>query len=134
MTPTIEVDEATYRSLELAARLTGVSVGGVVSRLVANAVESPQEKVGGGESRPGKVAVYADYAGVRTHGEFESSTSRIEITSGPLAGKAFGTPSQAAVAVVQHYKPDIDPNRNGWTFWVLDDGSGNRLQTIRYSG
>lgn len=132
MAPLIEVDEATFRSLELAARLTGVSVGGVVSRLVAQAVETPSREGAAPGPRPDKVSVFADYAGVRTHGEFESSTSRIEITTGPLAGTAYGTPSQAAVAVVQHYKPEIDPNRNGWTFWVLDDGSGARLQSIRH--
>ncbi|MGD9958137.1 hypothetical protein [Nocardioides sp.] len=131
MAPSIEVDAATYRSLELAARLTGVSVGGVVSRLVAQAVEGPARDSPTPGVRPDKVSIYADYAGTRTHGEFESSSSQIQITTGPLAGTTYGTPSQAAVAVVQHYKPDVDPNRNGWTFWVLDDGSGARIQSIR---
>jgi hypothetical protein len=34
--------------------------------------------------------------------------------------------------VVAHYKPDVSPSRNGWSFWVLDDGSGKFLQTIRH--
>ncbi|MEV5252853.1 hypothetical protein AB0K98_13965 [Streptomyces werraensis] len=36
-------------------------------------------------------------------------------------------------AWVTHYKPGVNPNRNGWSFWVLDDGSGGLLQTIRHS-
>lgn len=37
----------------------------------------------------------------------------------------------AARAVMAHYKPRVSPNCNGWSFWVLDDGSGKHLQCIR---
>ncbi len=30
-----------------------------------------------------------------------------------------------------HYKPGVNPNRNGWYFWNADDGSGRLLQSIR---
>ncbi|MGF7239465.1 MAG: hypothetical protein ACQSGP_31590 [Frankia sp.] len=82
---------------------------------------------------PGKVIVYADYEGHRTHGHYDGSTTRIDITSGALAGRSFKTPTGAARAVVAHYKPGVSPNRNGWSFWVLDDGSGRFLQSIRGS-
>ncbi|MDQ1308039.1 MAG: hypothetical protein QG671_3873, partial [Actinomycetota bacterium] len=25
----------------------------------------------------------------------------------------------------------VSPNRNGWSFWILDDGTGRFLQSIR---
>lgn len=136
MNPKIEIDEATYRSIELAARLTGVSVGGVVARLVAQTIESSgpsaqSETETDGAAERGTVPIFADYDGHRTHGQFDAVTHRIDITSGPLTGRQYKTPSKAAVAVVSHHKPGVNPNRNGWTFWSLDDGSGRRLQSIR---
>ncbi|GAA4197627.1 hypothetical protein [Microbispora amethystogenes] len=77
------------------------------------------------------VAVYVDYEGHRTQGIYDRATTRIDIISGPLAGRSFKTPTGAARAVVAHYKPGVSPNRNGWAFWMLDDGSGRFLQSIR---
>lgn len=80
-----------------------------------------------------KVGVYVDYEGHRTRGSYDRDTKRIDITSGPLAGQSFKTPTGAARAVVAYYKLDVNPNRNGWSFWLLDDGSGGLLQSIRHS-
>jgi hypothetical protein len=30
--------------------------------------------------------------------------------------------------VVAYYKPDVSPNRNGWSFWVVDDDTKRILQ------
>lgn len=133
MTETVEVDEQTYRFLKFAARLGDCTVGEVVARLVAAAslpAVTEKEEFEHPETASG-VAVYADYEGHRTRGSYDSSTTRIDITSGPLAGKSFKTPTGAARAVVAHYKPGVSPNRNGWSFWVLDDGSDRFLQSIR---
>ncbi|MFJ3990239.1 hypothetical protein ACIPWY_16535 [Streptomyces sp. NPDC090032] len=59
------------------------------------------------------VGVYVDYEGHRTRGSYDRDTKRIDITSGPLAGQSFKSPTGAARAVVAHYKPDVNPNRNG---------------------
>ncbi|MFE4689391.1 hypothetical protein ACFRH6_04965 [Streptomyces sp. NPDC056749] len=132
MSPTIEVDEQTYRSIEFAARMGSTTAGEVVARLVRTAsapVATSKEDTEG----EGKVGVYVDYEGHRTRGSYDRDTKRIDITSGPLAGQSFKTPTGAARAVVAYYKPDVNPNRNGWSFWLLDDGSGGLLQTIRHS-
>ncbi|WP_261560533.1 hypothetical protein [Frankia tisae] len=116
--------------------MTGRTVGEVVARLVAEAsmptsktpaaTEETQHPAGAGG-----VAVYVDYEGHRTFGRYDPKTTRIDITTGPLTGRSFKTPTGAARAVIAHYKSDINSNRNGWLFWVLDDGSGEFLQSIR---
>lgn len=134
MSTTIEVDEQTYRSLEFAARISNTTAGEVVARLVAAAsVPEPVPVTGTNSETPKGVAVYADYDGHRTHASYDRDTTRVDVTSGPLAGRSFKTPTGAARAVVAHYKPGISPNRNGWSFWTLDDGSGRLLRALRRS-
>ncbi|HZM76163.1 MAG TPA: hypothetical protein VFC19_10575 [Candidatus Limnocylindrales bacterium] len=135
MPETVEVDKQTYRSLEFAARMSGSTAGEVVARLVAEAsmpTPRPLELQEQSEETEG-VAVFVDYQGHRTHGRYHPRTSRIDITSGPLAGQSFKSPTGAARAVVVRYKPGVSPHRNGWSFWMLDDGSGRFLQSIRYT-
>ena len=128
---TIQVSDTTYRALELAARLTGMTPGGVIERLVAQSAQEPTAPAVA--SNPEGVAVYADYNGERIKGVFDPVTTRIDITSGRVAGTKYKTPSAAARAVVESERPGVDSNRNGWTFWSLDDGSGRQLQAIRQS-
>jgi hypothetical protein len=123
--PTVEVDRNTMRALEFAARIAGTTPGGVVAQLVETTITSEQL-----EQSATEIDVFADYEGHRTHGRYDPTTRRIDITSGPLAGQSFKTPSAAACAVVAHYKPSVHPNRNGWDFWYIE-GSGEPLQTIR---
>lgn len=122
---TIEVDENTMKALELAAHIAGTTPGGVVKRLV-EAASTPKPSNGSA-----RVDVVADYEGHRTRGKYDSTTHRVDITSGPLAGQSFKSPTGAARAIVHHYKPSVSSNRNGWSFWLLDDGSGEPLQSIR---
>ncbi len=126
---TIEVDEDTKRTVAFAARMANLSEDAIIRRLIATSTLASNEN-----ARPSSrdVAVYADYEGHRVHARFVEP-ARVEIIDGPLAGQSFKTPTGAARAVVRHYNPDINDNRNGWTFWQLDTGSGARrsLQSIR---
>jgi len=36
-----------------------------------------------------------------------------------------------ARAVMAHCKPAVSPNHNVWSIWVLDDGTGKLLQSLR---
>lgn len=128
--PTVEVNDTTYRALGLAARLTGMTPGAVVEKLVTQStLEAAPAAVPA--DTPEQVGVYADYNGVRTKGVFDPVTTSIAITTGTLMNTRHKTPSAAARAVVESERPGIDSNRNGWTFWGLDDGTGRRLQAIR---
>lgn len=126
----IEVDENTARALELAARVSKSTPGGVVAMLVREAAPKVESST---ESTPpaAQLAVLADYEGHRTRGMLTVETGRLEISSGPLSGQSFKTPTGAAKAVIAHAHPGISPNRNGWEFWMLDDGSARPIKAIR---
>lgn len=128
--PTIELDQSTFDAIDLAARITGMSHSQVVARLVqqSKAAPDPVSTPGAGEQA---IDVYADYEGHRTPARFHQLTNRVDIVGGPLAGQSFKSPSSAARSVVAHYKPGVSPQRNGWTFWMLSDGSGRFLQSVR---
>lgn len=131
--PDIRVNQSTYEALDLAARLTGLEPGKVVERLVAQSrreAPSPSPSTGSDEQT---LEIFADYEGHRTAAAFDRLTNRIDILDGPLAGQSFKSPSSAARAVVAHYKPHVNPHRNGWTFWMLDDATGRFLQSVRAS-
>jgi hypothetical protein len=118
---TIEVDES-------AARMADVTEGEIVRRLVAASSLEPKET---DPSQKG-VPIYADYEGHRTQALY-FAPARVEIVDGPLKGESFRTPTGAARAVVRHYNPSVNDNRNGWGFWQIDNGGGPRvwLQSIR---
>lgn len=130
MSVTIEVDDQTHRSLELAARMSNSTAAQVVARLVDQAsMPKPVDE----HADRATLFVYADYEGHRTHASYDPETKRVDITSGPLGGSSFKTPTGAARAVVGHYKPSINTNRNGWLFWSLNDGSRRLLQSVRHA-
>lgn len=126
--PTIEVDDQTASALRLAADTAGISEGEVVRRLIER--HRPQEEATAHRAGSATVAVHAVYEGHRTAATYEPATHRVTITEGPLAGRSYKSPSGAAIAVVTHYRPSVNPNRNGWTFWTVTS-SGELLQTLR---
>ncbi|MFI6297654.1 hypothetical protein ACIBEJ_39095 [Nonomuraea sp. NPDC050790] len=126
----IEVSADTKEMVAFAARMANVTEGEIVRRLIADfsAVEdaAPTGTEGDG------LSIYADYAGRRTRARF-IAPARVEIVDGPLKGESYKSPTGAARAVVRHYNPEVNDNRNGWMFWVIDNGDGARtwLQTMR---
>lgn len=128
--PTIDVDQPEYDALDLTASITGMTHAQVVARLIQQ-TRLPAAPTSSAPAPDTAIPIYADYDGYRTKATYDRITRRIDITDGPLARRSFKTPSSAARAVVSHYKPSVNPHRNGWGFWLLDDGSGNTLQTIR---
>jgi hypothetical protein len=123
----IEVDDGVKRTVSFAARMADVTEGEIVRRLVAASSLAAEEPDPGQKGVP----IYADYEGHRTRALY-FAPARVEIVDGPLKGKSFKTPTGAARAVVRHYNPSVNDNRNGWGFWQLDNG-GPRvwLQSIR---
>lgn len=129
MVPTIEINQPEYDALDLTASITGMTHAQVVARLIQ---QTRLPAAPPSSTRPDTVVpIYADYDGYRTKATYDRVTRRIDIIDGPLARRSFKSPSSAARAVVSHYKPSVNPHRNGWGFWLLDDGSGDTLQKIR---
>ncbi|MFI6131051.1 hypothetical protein [Micromonospora sp. NPDC051141] len=131
--PSIDVDEETDRYVAFAADIAGLTKGQVVARMVREARARAEARAGeaGAGDEPSAVQVYADYAGHRTFASFVPGPGRIEITSGPLAGRVFKTPSQAAREIVKHYNPEVSPHRNGWSFFLIAETAAP-LQTLRH--
>jgi hypothetical protein len=123
----VEIDDTTDQYLEFAARVAGLTKGQVIAQLVA-ATSTPAPPTT--TTDQDEVAIHADYDGRRTLARFIPGPGRIEIVDGPLAGNVYRTPSEAARAVVSHYKPAVSPHRNGWEFWIIT-ASQHPLQSIR---
>ena len=124
----LAVTDEVYQQITLLARAWSISANEVIARLLRDFREIQAETT---PAKPEQVAVHAIYAGTRTEGLYDPVAQSLTITTGPLAGRAFSKPSGAAVALVAALRPDVHPNRNGWSFWV-DSRSGRRLQAIRY--
>lgn len=123
----IEVDGETKRMVAFAARMAGVTEGEIVRRSLAADTSVADEAGAEPEGRP----IFADYEGHRTRALY-FAPGRVEIIDGPLKGRTFKTPSGAARAVVRHYNQSVNDNRNGWSFWQLDQGGRHVwLQSIR---
>jgi hypothetical protein len=128
--PHVEIDETTDQYLDFAAKIAGMTKGQVIAQLVG---VNPSTEMPTLTGESGAVPIHADYDGHRTVARFFPGPGRIEIVEGPLAGRTFRTPSEAARAVVNHYKPNVSPHRNGWAFWFVTAG-GAPLQSIRHRG
>ena len=138
MVRTIEIDDATFQVLMTSASVLSavgapVTPGEVVARLVQQQVV-PQVTPASTPTNGEAVAIHYVYKGQRNEGLFAPKTSGVRLTAGPLAGRSFGSPSMAAVAVVRALNPSCaHPERNGWRTWVVNE-TGKPLQSIRHSG
>ena len=125
----VELDSGTFRDLTLIANAAGISRGEAVALLIDAFQRSSDAMAAGGSPRAG-VAVHATYQGQRIEGEFDPGTASLTVTSAPLPGKWFRSPSGAAKAVVAAIKPGVTPNRSGYDFWFVTS-SGKTLASIR---
>ena len=128
--PIVEIDERTATSVNLAAEMAGVTPGEVIRRLVERSRPAAVGALSQGVAPAAGVAVHAVYDGQRTAAVYDQATHRVTISDGPLAGTSYKSPSGAAIAVVTNCRPDVNPNRNGWSFWTVTT-TGRLLQTLR---
>src|SRR3954462_6274561 len=112
----IEVDAPTKQTVSFAARMAGVTEGEIIRRLITASALAETSSDPPSEGVP----IYADYEGHRTRARY-FEPARVEITDGPLAGKSFKTPTGAARAIVRQYNSSVNDNRNGWTFFQIDN-------------
>jgi hypothetical protein len=121
----------TYERFLRAAELLGMSPQELAARLTSPAPAAENSSAGTGSSeRSEDVQLHAKYLGKRVEAVYESSTGRIRITSGPLAGKSFTSASRAAIAVVESVNPARESaNTNGRLFWTVV-ATGQPLRSI----
>lgn len=124
---TVRLDSETHAMVRFAAEVSGLSESDVLARAVRRYAEHR-----GADADPWTpVDVYAEYEGERVEGQYLPATRRLTVTTGPLAGAAFSSPSAAARAVAAAIKPSrADSPMNGWKLWRLT-GSDERLDVLR---
>lgn len=125
--PPIDVDARTYAHVRFAARMAGVSEATIVARAVAVFVDE-----GRADRDPWEpVQIFGEYADAQVDGLYVPATRRVTITSEPLAGERFRSPSGAARAVVLAINPGRRATQtNGWRFWRIA-ATGDRLDVLR---
>lgn len=126
----VELDESTHALVRFAARMFNVTESEIVARAVQaySREHPPVERPARDPWEP--VAVYATYDGNRVEGLYLPATRRLTVTSGPVAGSRYKSPSGAARAVVAAYRPARESTTNGWRFWRLVD-TDERLEVLR---
>ena len=143
--PTVVVDDWSFERIELVRRVTGMSHAATVRSLLERLPDadagaaspppvSPRGPVGPSKQpvdpTGDEVKIYADYKGHHVEALFSPATKHLRITSGPLAGHPYDSPTAAAVAVVKALTPQREnPETNGRKFWRLSD-TGRDLRSI----
>lgn len=77
-----------------------------------------------------RVHVVADFDGYRLSARFDPVSTRLEIVRGPMEGRRFEDPTEAASAVASHISGDVEV-RDGWNFWELDTPERSPLGSLR---
>lgn len=127
----INLDEPTHALVRFAARLFSLSEAEVVGRAVREYAREVEESPRPGSDRWMPVDIYGEYRGQRVEEQYLPATRRITITSEPLGGTAYQSPSGAARAAVAALNPKRGaPQANGWRFWHLGE-TGERLEVLR---
>lgn len=126
----IEIDDETYSLVRFAARLFGATESEVIARAV-RALRDARKEQAPPDDPWTPIPLYAEYAGVRIDAEYVRATRRLRITSAPLAGETFTTPSAAASAVINALRRTPgSAQTNGWRFWRIAT-THQRLETLR---
>lgn len=128
--PSIDLDDHTYEMVRFAARVSGLTESETIARAVrAFAGQHPEPPVQRDPWDP--VPLYGLYEGTRVEGVYVPATRRVTVTSEPLPGTSFKSPSGAARAVVAALNPSRAATQsNGWRFWHIAE-THQRLEVLR---
>lgn len=130
---TIEPSTPVYREILLLAAAWNVSTVEAIGRLVDHYylthAHHPDDALAAHDDSD--LAVHRVYAGRRIEGRYHRATSSVTITSDPLTGRTYRSPSGARAAVVSALNPGVSPNGSGWDFWIIT-ATGKTLRSIRY--
>jgi hypothetical protein len=114
--PQIEVDDRTYRELELLAVAWHTTITEAVDRLVLKGATRAAVRAHPAEH---PVEIYAFYNGARTEATFDPESHAVTVRSGPLCGHTYASPTDAEDAVCDVLNPDGEGVVEGWTSWLV---------------
>ncbi len=118
--PHIEVDDRTYRELELLAVAWHTTIGEAVDRLVTKLATRATTRVTvRAHPATDPVEVHAFYNGTRTDATFDPESHAVTVCSGPLRGHTYASPTEAEDAVRALLNPDAEAVVKGWTSWLV---------------
>src|SRR5215208_3347549 len=101
----VDLAPLVFKKVALLAKAWRLTPGEAVGRLVEE-FESDIRDAGPPSPITGRhVRVHAEYHGTRVEGIYDRAQRTLSITSGPGAGKQFGSPSAAAIFVVTQLNP-----------------------------
>ena len=127
----IEITDRTYRELLSLAAAWRTSVAGALTKLVDDvAADLDHDTLVDPATEVVTVAVFARHADIRTRGAFNPRSRTITVTSGPLTGRRFATPTGAMCAVIEHADCGTRGPGNGWRFWIVT-ATGDPIHTLR---
>jgi hypothetical protein len=127
----IELDERTHELVRFAARMFSLSESEIVARAVLSFGEQSPTFARPRRDPWQPVELYGEYEGHRVGGLYLPATKRVTVTTPPLAGEKFKSPSGAARAVVAALNPErASTQTNGWRFWHLVE-TDERLEVMR---
>lgn len=72
-----------------------------------------------------------DCEGFRTIAVCDPIAGQITITRGELEGRRFPNPDVAAAAILERHSPGGSGSVDGWELWLLHDGSGRSVGSVR---
>jgi hypothetical protein len=137
----VPVDSETATRIRIAANVHGFSESQVIAiavqRLGLAVLPSPSASTERQDARaPNRrdrwapIPVVAIHRGVTVEGTYVAAVTQLTVTSGPLAGTSFTSPSGAARAVVAAITEKPPSPVNGWRLW-RDAETGQRLEVYR---
>ena len=77
------------------------------------------------------IDVFMTYENDWVDAQFAPTAASLMISSGPLTGQVFRSPSGAAKAVIRHTNPASEGSRNGWITWFVAS-TGEPFQSDRH--
>lgn len=125
-------DEVLHKAIDQSSTLGGIEPAAERIHARLEQLRDPSKRRG---RRPAHASarnepIFVVYKGHRVEAELARDTDSVTITSGALAQSTYASPSSAARAVVALISPDVNPERNGWDFWLVS-ATGAAIQSIR---
>lgn len=114
--PQIEVDNRTYRELELLAVAWHTTIAEAVARLVTMMTTRATVRA---HPTTDPVEVYAFYNGTRIDATFDPESYAVTVCNGPLCGQTYASPRVAEEAVCHVLDPDNEAVVDGWISWLV---------------